>query len=103
MKNSPDSDGHLPIHLAARAGHAEVVEVLLQPEIDVDSRSSSYGQTPLSYAAENGHVDVVRLLLRDPRVDVHIKDNIGRTALDVARGDDLRELLQSHMESIPVR
>lgn len=50
------------LHIAARLGHAEVVEALLKNGAQRDPRDEA-DRTPLSYAASSARGDIVRLLL----------------------------------------
>lgn len=56
-----DDRGLTVLHLAATAGHREVVELLLSNKADVNARDNS-GETPLHLAAQAGHADIVALL-----------------------------------------
>ena len=49
--------------VAARKGHRDVVQQLLEAGADKESKGK-YGATALMWAAENGHQDVVRELLQ---------------------------------------
>jgi ankyrin repeat protein len=40
----------------------------------------------LSYAAANDRLEVVKLLLAHPGIDVNMKNEVGRTPLDSAKG-----------------
>jgi ankyrin repeat protein len=42
------------------------------------------GQTALMYAGSNNHAEVVRVLV-NARADINLRDNDGRTALDITR------------------
>lgn len=69
--NSKDkTDGQTALIRAAKNGHDDVVDLLLNaPGIEADLADSS-GETPLSRAAASGHVSIVRrLLLEDVRPD----------------------------------
>ncbi len=68
--NEADEDTHFTaLYVAARAGHALVVELLLQqPGIDVNFHVH---KTALCIAAQNGHVAIVKLLLAVPGIDVN--------------------------------
>jgi len=52
----------LPIELAARAGHEDVVRLLIRQRVQID-RMSPNGNTALHAAAEAGHDRIVGLLL----------------------------------------
>ena len=51
-----------PLHLSARGGHADIVELLLEEGTPVDA-IGEIGNTPLHSAASNGHSSIVELLL----------------------------------------
>ena len=61
-----DDDGQTPLFIAARRGHAEVVELLLQARADKE-RARNDGTTPLSIAAQaasrNGYQRILQLLV----------------------------------------
>jgi RNA polymerase sigma-70 factor (ECF subfamily) len=60
--------GLTPLHLAARAGDTELVELFLEFGADIEGENTGpdapHGATPLYVAAAWGRGDVVRLLLR---------------------------------------
>ena len=59
---------------AARAGHAEVVEMLLvREDCDVNTQDRD-GDTPLSHACCCGHYAVVKTLLSVPDLDINTSD-----------------------------
>ena len=67
---------------AAGQGNETVVELLLEMNIDADTKGSN-GRTPLSLASEKGHDSVVSLLLKK-NIDIDAKDISGRTPLSFA-------------------
>ncbi|XP_034541321.1 protein phosphatase 1 regulatory subunit 12A isoform X2 [Notolabrus celidotus] len=81
------------LHVAAAKGYIEVLKVLLQCVVDVDSTDTD-GWTPLHAAAHWGQEEVCSLLA-DNMCDMGAVNNVGQTPLDVADEnlvDSLEEL-----------
>ncbi len=79
---------------AVEGGGDEVVKLLLEKDVDVDSKDR-HGRTPLSHAAASGRQDVVKQLF-EKGVDVDSKDADGRTPLSHAArfgGEEVVKLL----------
>ncbi|XP_072528428.1 protein phosphatase 1 regulatory subunit 12A isoform X2 [Salminus brasiliensis] len=70
------------LHVAAAKGYIEVLKVLLQCGLDVDSRDSD-GWTALHAAAHWGQEEACTLLA-EHMCDMNAVNNVGQTALDVA-------------------
>ena len=90
-----DGDGDTPLHCSALGGQLKVSLLLLKLNVDVNSRNNR-GLAPLHQASmgwEEGSAGVVRLLL-DYGADVQARDLSGRTAAEVARGSEQREIVQ---------
>ena len=81
--NATDSDERTALAWAARRGHDEVVNMLLEREgINVETK---FGQSPLSCAAEGGHQRVVKILLERKDVNPNKQDTrYGQTPLSTA-------------------
>ena len=78
------SEGCTPLWGAAAADHLAVVELLLEQNADVDSKTST-GSTPLRVAAHEGHLDIVRCLVhRGADVNARNDCNEESTPLAVA-------------------
>lgn len=55
-------DDQTPLHCAARMGHKELVNLLLEHKANPDSATTA-GHTPLHIAAREGHAQTTRILL----------------------------------------
>lgn len=87
--------GWTSLHTACWEGLVELVQLLLaHPNIDVNTKASSYNQTPLALACSNGKVDVVKVLLRDPRVSLNDEDSAGKTPLKHAAANKYVEVVK---------
>ena len=59
---SVNQDDQTPLHCAARMGHKELVNLLLEHKANPDSTTTA-GHTPLHIAAREGHAHTIRILL----------------------------------------
>ena len=60
----PAPPGFTPLILAATAGHADVVEVLLENGADIEAQSERTKDTPLSLACSGGRYEVCNNTLK---------------------------------------
>jgi ankyrin repeat protein len=75
--------GRTALSISAKAGHTEVVEILLEHGANVDAKDD-LGLTAMFYAAERGHTNIVKMLLDlGAKVDEYFV-LIGRTPVAVA-------------------
>ncbi|KAJ8352225.1 hypothetical protein SKAU_G00237010 [Synaphobranchus kaupii] len=87
--------GATALHVSAAKGYIQVMKVLLQCGLDVDSRDSD-GWTPLHAAAHWGQEEACSLLV-DNMCDMGAVNKVGQTPLDVADEnlvDTLEELVK---------
>jgi ankyrin repeat protein len=113
--NIRDEYGRTALEHAAYHGYVEIVRLLLSyPKINVNIQNKNdriiymknkdgkvelvneNGKTALIIAAINGYVDVIKELLAHKNINVNIKDTGGKTALDLAKSDEIKQLLQKH-------
>ena len=102
--NARDGRGQTALMLAAREGHCEVVEWLIQHGAALD-HTAKYGLTAVMLAVIRGHIDVVRKLT-NAGADLDLKGMgppgiASRSALElaVARGDpEMVEILTTSLE-----
>jgi len=109
LARSGDTGAHYrrwtPLHAAAKAGHGDVVRLLLEHRADPHVRESGDNTYPLHWAAAHGHLEIVRLLL-DAGSDVHgigdlhELDVIGWATVFRAPGDDVTRMDESRADVI---
>jgi uncharacterized protein len=91
-----DSEGWTPLHTAAAAGRVTCAWRLLSSGHCNAVLTTASGRTALHIAAAAGCTDVVRLLARwdaDRGVLQGVRDEAGKTPLDLARSDEVSKLL----------
>jgi ankyrin repeat protein len=68
---------------------------------NVRNRKGQYtndGSTALMFSSNLGHKEVVELLLNHG-VDIDLKSKHGKTALDLANGEEIKEMFQNHVNT----
>jgi ankyrin repeat protein len=93
MNTKSSEYGSTPLNLAALYGRVGTVQVLVNAGANVNAKNNEYGNTPLHVAVLNGHVEVVRVLV-NASADINAKNNKGETPQDVAKTEEIRELLK---------
>ncbi|MFC1761161.1 ankyrin repeat domain-containing protein [Planctomycetota bacterium] len=97
--NSKRKNYGLALAWASMMGHREAAELLIQNGADVNFQSQSfYGVTPLGFACHWGRKEVVELLLANG-ADINVKNEAGKTLLEVAserKHTEIVELLKKH-------
>ncbi len=93
--NILNESGDSVLHVAARNGHLEVVNMLLDNEkVDANMGSDSTEFTALHHAVYEAKVDVVEALLLNPKVDPEIKCSFGRTPLALAETYSTKDVIE---------
>jgi ankyrin repeat protein len=80
-----------PLHCAASADHARIVQILLDHGASVNAHGDR-GWTPLHYAAYHGSLESIKMLVK-AGADLEAKDDFGRTPLLSERDEDAARLL----------
>ncbi|KAL3491219.1 hypothetical protein BJX62DRAFT_205745 [Aspergillus germanicus] len=82
-----DSKGNTLLHIVS---DPEITIRILR-ESDCDPNATNDKRfTPLMMASKYGRVDQVRILFSDSRVDLHVKEARGLTAVELAKDDEVR-------------
>ena len=81
--NASQGDGMTGLHWAARLGNAELAELLLEAEADVEAKTRIGRHRPIHVAARYGHAPVLRLLVASG-ADVAARTENGSEALHFA-------------------
>ena len=87
--NAQDANGYTPVIRAAEQGHLSVVKLLLTAGANVNV--SQGGESLLMKIVESGDLLTAEMLLA-AGADVNYRSNDGRTALDMARASNNRDL-----------
>ncbi|KAE8353826.1 hypothetical protein BDV28DRAFT_99036 [Aspergillus coremiiformis] len=82
-----DAKGNTLLHIVSDPD----ITVRILQECDCDPNATNDKRfTPLMMASKYGRIDQVRILFLDPRVDVHLKEARGLTAVELAKDDEVR-------------
>lgn len=104
LKNGADitqvtNKGNTPLHIATSKGYKEIVEVFLQHvsynklNDFINAKTTVSGTTSLHVAAKNGYLDVIKSLLKRSAI-YNIKNNEGKTPLDLSKDQNVNNLLK---------
>ena len=92
--NLGNQKNRMPIHFAGESGNFQIISMLIDAGADVNCTDND-GVTPLMLLARNGKTDAALQLLKNPDIDISIRDNEGRKAIDYATSAGLRELVKA--------
>jgi ankyrin repeat protein len=67
------NDGHTPLLVACRDGHAEIATELTAAGADVNAVEPTFGAVPLHKAVYNGHNRITRALVRLPKINLNFR------------------------------
>ncbi|GEM_PF-6040034 len=105
--NKPAKKGWPPLYAAAAGNFLDVAKFLLEHGATVNTKTGATTHSPLLIAAHNKNVEMVRLLLaagadRSARLSSHHSGYQNQTALDIARRQGSREIVEL-LEQTPTR
>ncbi|KAJ9606767.1 hypothetical protein H2200_008776 [Cladophialophora chaetospira] len=87
VEDHVDTRGNSLLHIV---NDSVIMQRLLQYcEVDMNAMNDKKF-TPLMLASKYGRVDMVRIFLGDPRVDTHLREARGLTAVELAKDDEVR-------------
>lgn len=90
--NLGNQRNRMPLHFAAETGNFEIIALLMGAGADGNCTDNN-GVTPLMLMAQNRKTDAALKFIKNPDIDIHIKDNDNRMAIDYATSCGLRELV----------
>jgi ankyrin repeat protein len=93
LAEATEQERVLALIMAADHERLGVIDELLAVGTPVDAVDETWGRQALRAAAENGRVTSVRHLLAHG-ADPHVRDDEGRTALDLAGDDAVAAILR---------
>ena len=80
------------LHILSKHNYKELVQLVLDKGANINAQTDD-GATPLMYAVHDNRIDIVKLLL-EKGADKNIKDKQGKTAYDLAKTEEMKELLK---------
>ncbi len=78
------------LHTASRIGNLEIVVILLNKGAEINV-IDSYGDTPTHESVYRNNIDIARFLILNG-ADIHIKNELGLTAYDIAKKKNIFKL-----------
>lgn len=90
--NLGNQKSRMPLHFAAEGGNYQIISMLTDNGADVNCTDNN-GVTPLMLLAQRGKTDAALKLIQHPDIDISLKDNSNRMAIDYATAGGLRELV----------
>jgi len=105
--NKLDNQGKTAMHHAVEeidgVDGLGCVQLLSQDErVDINIKNSN-GETPITLAMKMGKTQMVKILLDNPRVDLDTVDKEGKFLENIARENDMREVLDLMWRAGPAR
>lgn len=80
------------LKIVASGNLFDVMAMLGSGRVDVNAKEPVYGRTALMVASDWGHFEIVKYLVENG-ANVNLKDKDGKTALDFAETNEIRQFL----------
>jgi ankyrin repeat protein len=99
--NTKNKYGSTPLNYVLMGRHSDprVARLLIAHGADPNILGCWRGLTPLHHASEKGMIEMVRLLI-ELGANVEVKDDMGRTPLDIASGKQSEEIIKLLLEHL---
>ncbi|KAJ2887710.1 phosphate system positive regulatory protein pho81, partial [Coemansia aciculifera] len=97
-----NAQGVHPAHVAARAGYADILKLLLSHSQSFDIADKDLGWTPVFYAASEGNLECIRILL-DAGCDLDVMDENGHTPAYFAANEGHLDCVDLLLEAASTR
>ncbi|KAJ2739365.1 phosphate system positive regulatory protein pho81, partial [Coemansia sp. BCRC 34301] len=97
-----NSQGVHPAHVAARAGYADILRLLLTHSQSFDIADKDLGWTPVFYAASEGNLECIQILL-DAGCDIDVVDENGHTSAYFAANEGHLDCVDLLLEAASTR
>ena len=89
----PNNKGMTPIHMAARNGHTDFVQILA-PLTENPNAANVFGITPIYQAVPKGHIEIVKILAPLTK-NPNAPDDVGEAPSSVMKNAEIRRILKS--------
>ncbi|RMZ75686.1 hypothetical protein DV738_g5320, partial [Chaetothyriales sp. CBS 135597] len=87
MEDHNDDKGNSLLHIVKDSSIAH--RILYECDVDPNTMNDKKF-TPLMLASKYGRIDMVRIFFGDPRIDIHLRESRGLTAVELAKDDEVR-------------
>jgi ankyrin repeat protein len=105
--NAIDNNGTTPIYYSVSGGNVDIIKYLVEKGANINSKGrespgylySGKDETLLFNAIRKCKLEIIKYLI-EKGADVHIKDKKGRTPLDVANSDTVKNFIREAKTSL---
>ncbi|RMZ85714.1 hypothetical protein DV737_g399, partial [Chaetothyriales sp. CBS 132003] len=87
VEDHNDDKGNSLLHIVKDSSIAH--RILYECDVDPNTMNDKKF-TPLMLASKYGRIDMVRIFFGDPRIDIHLRESRGLTAVELAKDDEVR-------------